>query len=103
MTGPSVPFGVWILAAFDPVLIAVAVYLGWKASQAGKIVVATIAALGASLLFDWATTALGLPTLAPLSGAGPTLLPVRSVAALVWSACAYAAHMALRRRAGERG
>jgi membrane-bound metal-dependent hydrolase YbcI (DUF457 family) len=90
MTAPSVPFATWILAAFDPILVVVAVYLGWKADQAGKIFVAVIAALGASLLADWLLTAIGMPLLAPVSGNGPMLLPVRSIAALVWAAAAYA-------------
>jgi hypothetical protein len=33
---PPYPFDAWILAAFDPVLIAVAVLLGWKADQAPR-------------------------------------------------------------------
>jgi membrane-bound metal-dependent hydrolase YbcI (DUF457 family) len=90
MTAPSVPFATWILAAFDPILVVVAVYLGWKADQAGKIFVAVIAALGASLLADWLLTAIGMPLLAPVSGNGPMLLPVRSIAALLWAAAAYA-------------
>ncbi len=40
MQTPSVPFAVWLLAAFDPVLIAVAVTLGWKASQFGTVFIA---------------------------------------------------------------
>ena len=89
MTAPSVPFAVWIWAAFDPVLIGVAIYLGWKADQAGKIFIAAIAALGASLLVDIALTALGIPWFAPLTRTGPMLLPVRSIAALAWAAASY--------------
>ncbi|HEV7874735.1 MAG TPA: hypothetical protein VGO82_11440 [Enterovirga sp.] len=91
MTAPSVPFAVWIWAAFDPVLIGVAIYLGWKADQAGKIFIAAIAALGASLLVDMALTALGIPWFAPLTRTGPMLLPVRSIAALAWAAASYTA------------
>jgi hypothetical protein len=97
MTAPSVPFATWILAAFDPILVIVAVYLGWKADQAGKIFIAVIAALGASLLADWVLTAIGLPLMAPVSRTGPMLLPVRSIAALAWAAAAYA----VRRRRGR--
>ena len=92
MSAPSVAFSVWIWAAFDPVLIAVAVYLGWRADQAGKIFIAAIAALGVTLLVDWLLTAIGIPWMAPLSQRGPTLIPVRSIGALVWAALAYAAH-----------
>ena len=96
MTAPSVPFAVWIWAAFDPVLIGVAVYLGWKADQAGKIFIAAIAALGASLLVDMALTALGIPWFAPLTRTGPMLLPVRSIAALAWAAASYTARRVTR-------
>ena len=96
MTAPSVAFSVWIWAAFDPVLIGVAVYLGWKADQAGKIFIAAIAALGASLLVDMALTALGIPWFAPLTRTGPMLLPVRSIAALAWAAASYTARRVAR-------
>lgn len=89
METPSVPLAVWLLAAFDPILIAVAVYFGWKADQYGKIVVAVIAALAAAVLAGWAITALGLPWFAPVGGQHPSLLPVRTVAALVWASAAY--------------
>ncbi len=99
MTPPSVPFAVWIWAGFDPILIAVAVYLGWKADQAGKIFVAAIAAIGATLIAEAIITSLGIPSLAPLSREGPMLLPVRSVAAFIWAAIGYGARR-LRDRAG---
>ncbi|HMO30561.1 hypothetical protein [Enterovirga sp.] len=91
MTPPSVPFSTWILAAFDPILIVVAVYLGWKADQAGKIFIAAIAALGVTLLADWLITGIGIPWMAPVSRNAPTLLPVRSVAACLWAALAFGA------------
>jgi hypothetical protein len=85
------PVSVWIWAALDPVLIAIAVTLGWRADQKGKIFIAAIAAFAVTLLVDWAFTAIGLPTLAPISQSGPTLFPVRAVAALVWAAHGYGA------------
>lgn len=100
MTTPSVPFAVWIWAAFDPILIAVAVYLGWKADQAGKIFIAAIAALGVTLVVDALITWLGIPWMAPFSREGPTLLPVRSIAALVWAAAAFGAHRLRDRQRG---
>lgn len=90
MSAPSVPFAVWIWAAFDPLLVVVAIYLGWKADQAGKVFIAAIAALGVSLVADWLLTAIGVPLPAPVSRSGPMLLPVRSVAALAWAALAFA-------------
>lgn len=97
MTTPSVPFAIWIWAAFDPVLIVIAVYLGWKADQAGKIFIAAIAAIGATMLIDWLLTAIGVPVFAPVSRGGPMFLPVRSVAALAWAGLGYL----LRRRLGR--
>lgn len=96
MSPPSVPLSVWILAAFDPVLIGVAAGLGWRADQAGKIFIAAIAALAASILAAWLVTAIGLPWVAPVGRDYPTLLPVRAVAALIWAAAAYAARRTAR-------
>ena len=42
---PVYPFAVWIMAAFDPVLILVSVALGWSANQFGKLFLAAIAGL----------------------------------------------------------
>ena len=88
---PSVPLATWLLAAFDPVLIVVAVYLGWAADQVAKIVIAAIAALAVSLLVAWIVTGLGLPSPAPVGRDYPTLIPVRALAAVVWAAGAYTA------------
>lgn len=96
MTTPTVAFSVWIWAAFDPILIGVAVWLGWHATQAGKIFIAAIAALGLSILADYVLTRLGIPWIAPLSQDGPMLLPVRSVAGVAWAALAFAARRAFR-------
>ncbi len=96
MTAPSVPFATWILAGFDPILLVAASWLGWKADQPGKIFIAALAALGIALVADWALTAVGVPLLAPLARTGPTLLPVRSVAALLWAAAAYLLRRTIR-------
>ena len=91
MTPPVIPASVWLLAAFDPVLIAMAVMLGWKADQFGKVFIAAIAALLGSVLVSWAISALGLPWMAPVGGDNPTLLPVRTIAAFLWATGAYGA------------
>ncbi|MDF9864427.1 hypothetical protein M2437_003409 [Methylorubrum pseudosasae] len=62
---PVYSFSVWILAGFDPLLILIAVFLGWKADQFGKVFIAAIAALGVSVLFAWLVTRIGLPWPAP--------------------------------------
>lgn len=89
MTTPSVPFAVWPLAALDPVLILVAVWLGWKADQAGKVFIAAIAALGLSVLAAWLVTLAGLPWPAPVGRDYPSLFPIRTIAATAWAAAAY--------------
>jgi hypothetical protein len=94
---PSVALSTWLLAGFDPVLIAVAVYLGWSADQVGKIVIAAIAALTVSLLVAWIVTSLGLPSAAPIGRDYPTLIPVRAVAAVAWASAAYSARRLARR------
>jgi len=96
MTPPSVPLATWLLAAFDPILIAVAVVLGWKADQFGKVFIAAIAALGLSALLGWIITSIGLPWLAPVSRDAPTLFPVRTVAAGLWASAVYGARRLAR-------
>jgi hypothetical protein len=89
VTPPVIPLSVWLLGAFDPVLIVVAVLLGWKADQIGKVFIAAIAALGVSVLVSWAITSIGLPWIAPVSQSAPTLFPVRTMAAVLWAGGAY--------------
>ena len=97
MVAPSVPLSTWLLAAFDPVLIVIAVYLGWHADQFGKVFIAVIAALAASVLCAWIVTSLGLPWPAPVGRDAPTLLPVRTVAGFAWAAAGYGLRRVLRR------
>jgi hypothetical protein len=47
-------------------------------------------ALAVSVLFAWFVTALGIPWFAPVSRDAPTLFPVRTVAAVLWAAGAFA-------------
>lgn len=98
--GPTVPvihLWDWLPAAFDPVLILIAVWLGWKADQFGKVAIAAFAALGLSILVSWAISSLGLPWIAPVRGDALTLFPVRFIAAVLWAAGAYAARRILAR------
>jgi hypothetical protein len=94
---PSVPLTVWLLAAFDPVLILVALWLGWKADQLGKVFIAAIAALAASVLVSWVLTSIGIPWIAPIRADLPTLFPVRIAAALIWAGGAYAVRRMAKR------
>jgi hypothetical protein len=90
MTTPSIPLDVWLLAAVDPFLIVLAVYLGFKADQLGKVAIAALMALAASILLNWLVSAVGLPWIAPVTRQGPLLIPVRVVAAVLWAALGYA-------------
>ena len=98
MTTPSVPFDVWPLAAFDPLLVILAVWLGYKADQFGKVAIAALIALAGSMLLNWLVSALGLPWIAPVTREGPLLIPVRLVAAVLWAALGYGVARLVRRR-----
>ena len=88
-TVPVVHLGDWLPAAFDPVLIIVAVLLGWKADQFGRVLIAAIAALGLSIVVSYMVSLVGIPWIAPVRADTLTLFPVRFVAALLWAAGAF--------------
>nr|WP_210272183.1 hypothetical protein [Microvirga sp. HBU67558] len=84
-------------AAFDPVLILVAVWLGWKADQFGKVLIVGMIALAVSALVSWAISSMGVPWIAPVRSDALTLFPVRFVAGLLWASAAFAARRVARR------
>jgi type IV secretory pathway TrbL component len=94
---PVVTLWDWLPAALDPVLILVAVWLGWKADQVGKVLIAVIAALGISVLVSWVIAGIGLPWIAPVRSDALTLFPVRVIAALLWAGGAYSIRRVMRR------
>lgn len=97
--GPTVPVVTlwdWLPAAFDPVLILIAVWLGWKADQFGKVLIIGMVALAVSVLVSWAISSLGIPWIAPVRSDGLTLFPVRFVAAMLWASGAYAARRVVK-------
>lgn len=98
MTVPYYPWTVWSLAAFDPVLILVSAYLGWKADQFGKLFIAAIAGLAVSVLMSWVITAIGIPWPAPVGHDLPTFFPVRTVAAFLWALAGYGARRVIHIR-----
>ena len=102
-TVPVVHLWDWLPAAFDPVLIVIAVWLGWKADQFGKVMIVAMAALAISVLVSWAISSMGLPWIAPVRSDALTLFPVRFVAALLWASGAYAARRVARLRQVEDG
>ena len=97
MTVPFYPWTVWIWAGLDPILVLLALYLGWTASQFGKVFIAAIAALAISVLFAWLVTRIGLPWPAPVAADLPTFFPVRTVSAFLWAALGYGARRVLKR------
>ncbi|MBF9196705.1 hypothetical protein I2H36_11685 [Microvirga sp. BT290] len=97
--GPTVPVVTlwdWLPAAFDPVLILIAVWLGWKADQFGKVLIIGMVALAVSVLVSWAISSLGIPWIAPVRSDGLTLFPVRFIASMLWASGAYAARRLAR-------
>ncbi|OAS26889.1 hypothetical protein [Methylobacterium platani] len=87
------------MAAFDPVLIGLALYLGWKADQFGKVVLVAIIALVGSVLVSWVVTGIGVPWPAPIGRELPTFFPVRTGAALVYAIVGYSARRVIAPRA----
>jgi hypothetical protein len=98
VTVPVYPFDVWIWAALDPVLVAVALILGWKSDQLVKLILVALMAFVASVLVSWGLTTLGIPWIAPIGRDLPTFFPVRTGAAFLWSLLAFLARLALRPR-----
>lgn len=99
MSVPYYPWTVWIFAALDPVLIGLSLYLGWTASQFGKVFIAAIIALAVSVLVSWAVSSIGIPWPAPVSHDGPTFFPVRTGAAFLWALAAFLARRVATSRA----
>ena len=92
--GPTVPVFTlwdWLPAAFDPVMIFLAVWFGWRADQFGKVLIVGLAAFCVSVLVSWAISSIGIPWVAPVRADALTLFPVRFIAALLWAGGAYLA------------
>lgn len=86
------------MAGLDPILIAVALVLGWKADQLGKVSIVAIAALAVSVLASWILTGIGLPWPAPIGHDLPTFFPVRTAAAFLWALLGYGARRVIAPR-----
>lgn len=99
MTVPIYPFDVWIWAALDPVLIAVALVMGWKSDQVVKLILVALMAFVASVMVSWGLTALGVPWPAPVGRDLPTFFPVRTGGAFLWALAAFGARHLVRARA----
>jgi hypothetical protein len=65
---PFDPAGIVLAALLNPVVIAVALWLGWHANQWQKIIVAGFAAAFAGSIAVWFSTAVGLLTVKGFGG-----------------------------------
>ena len=99
MTVPVYVFNDWIWAAFDPVLIAIALVMGWKSDQFVKVILVSLMAFSVSVLVSWGVTAIGIPWPAPVSHDGPTFFPIRWIAGFLWGTLGFLAHQIYRRLA----
>ena len=95
-TVPVVHLWDWLPAAFDPILVLAAVWLGWRADQFGKVVIAAIIGFAVAVLASWALSSLGLPWPAPIGHDLPTFFPVRAVGALLWAIAGFTARRLIR-------
>ncbi len=92
MTGlePFHPLTVLLIAALNPVVIAVAFLMGRAADQAQKIVVAAFAAALAGSLALWIATFAGLVSAKGIGGEGGVFV-LQCLFGLVWSGIGFAA------------
>ena len=98
MTVPVYPFDVWIWGALDPVLILVALVMGWKSDQVVKLILVALMAFVASVMVSWALTSIGVPWPAPVGHDLPTFFPVRTVGAFLWALLAFGVRHLVQRR-----
>lgn len=85
---PFDPQSVLLIAALNPVVIGVAIWLGRLADQWQKLIVAGFAASLAGVVLVWVLTYVGL---VPASGFGTTggLLITQFILGMVWAGLAY--------------
>ena len=86
---PFDPAGIVLAAVLNPVVIAVALWLGWHADQWQKVLVAGFAAAFAGAIALWLATALGLVTVRGFGGMSG-VFAASFVFGMVLAAIAYA-------------
>jgi hypothetical protein len=93
------PFRFVILFAFiDPVVVALGLWMGWRADQAAKIVLAGLAAGLAGVVITFLVRFAGLSWFEGGYAFGGAHAFFRVLAGVLWAAVGYAAARALRRR-----
>jgi hypothetical protein len=86
---PFDPAGIVLAALLNPVVIAVALWLGWHASQWQKILVAGFAAAMAGAIATWLAAAVGLITVRGFGGVSGVFV-VSLIFGMLLAAIAYA-------------
>lgn len=93
---PFDPAGIALAAILNPVVIAVALWLGWHADQWQKILVAGFAAAMAGAVALWLATALGMVSVRGFGGFSGVF-----AASLIWGmVLAAIAYVVKQRRGG---
>ncbi len=86
---PFAPMTVVVIALLNPAVIAVALYLGAKANEAQKLVVAAFAAALAGVALIWLAAELRLEFIAKPARAAAGIFVLQFLFGLVWAAIGY--------------
>lgn len=92
---PFDPTGIVLTAVLNPVVIAVALWLGWNANQWQKLIVAGFAAACAGAIAVWLAAAIGLITVRGHGGVSG-VFAVAFVYGMVLASVAYVVKAGLR-------
>jgi hypothetical protein len=91
---------VFILAALDPVVIGIGLWMGWHADQAGKLFLAGLAACLAGIAVSFLLRFVGIPWFEGGYAYGGAHALSRFVTGCVWAVLGYAARRVFRPPAG---
>ena len=91
---------VFILAALDPVVIGIGLWMGWHADQAGKLFLAGLAACLAGIAVSFLLRFVGIPWFEGGYAFGGAHALSRFVTGCFWAVLGYAARRVFRPPAG---
>jgi hypothetical protein len=91
---------VFILAALDPVVIGIGLWMGWHADQAGKLFLAGLAACLAGITVSFLLRFVGIPWFEGGFAFGGAHALSRFVTGCAWAGVGYAAQRVFRPRTG---
>ena len=89
LTGPVDLATVVMIAAFNPVSIAVALYMGAKADAPGKLLIASFVGAVAGVALIWLLAELRIDAVAKPARAASGIFVTGIVTGLVWAAIGY--------------